>query len=305
MSLRLRQLTYFVAIAEEGQFGRAARRLELAQPALSQAMTQLESQLGVRLFERHARGVRLTGAGEALFEKARAAVAAVADAERTAHEHTRLRRHEIRLGFIGTPPMFDVPELMSAFARREPDAAISYRELAFPRSSIAGWLHEVDVAMCWSPPGEPAVRSLALRREPRMLLAARGHRLARRRRLAASDVLEETFPGVDPLVEPRWRAFWQLDEQRGGPAPTTPDRAMNVQEVLAIIASGRAVATVPAGPARVLVAALKRVLAIPLADVSPAELALVWRSDEDNRLVASLLATAQQLPQGRRSPAYA
>ena len=80
----LRQLRYFVMVAEEGQITRAASRLHVAQPALSQAIAQLEARLGVALFVRHARGMTLTPAGEAYLEAARTAVTAVADADRAA-----------------------------------------------------------------------------------------------------------------------------------------------------------------------------------------------------------------------------
>ena len=80
MPLRLEQLRYFVTVAEEGQMTRAARKLHLAQPALSQAIAQLESELGIDLLVRHARGVTLTPAGETFVPKARLALAA-ADAQ--------------------------------------------------------------------------------------------------------------------------------------------------------------------------------------------------------------------------------
>src|SRR5437588_12765470 len=85
----LRHLRYFVTVGEEGQLTRAANRLHVAQPALSQAIAQLESQFGVELLERHARGVSLTPAGEAFFVKARVALAAVADADLAARSHSR------------------------------------------------------------------------------------------------------------------------------------------------------------------------------------------------------------------------
>src|SRR6266516_530672 len=100
----LRQLHYFVAVAEEGQLTRAASKLHIAQPALSQAIAQLESQLGVQLLARHARGVDLTPAGEVFFAKARAALAAVADADLAARSYSRASGGRIEWGFSGLPP---------------------------------------------------------------------------------------------------------------------------------------------------------------------------------------------------------
>src|SRR5437899_1980836 len=100
MPFKRGQLLYFVTVAEEGQLTRAAKRLHLAQPALSQAISQLEGELGVELFERHARGVNLTHAGEVFLEKARIALAAGEEAAATARALARSERGAIEIGFI-------------------------------------------------------------------------------------------------------------------------------------------------------------------------------------------------------------
>ncbi len=99
MSFRRGHLEYFVAVAEEGQVTSAARRLGVAQPAVSQAMAQLESETGLQLLERHARGVRLTPAGESFYAKARLAVAATGDAVSTARSLARAQQGTIEFGF--------------------------------------------------------------------------------------------------------------------------------------------------------------------------------------------------------------
>ncbi len=104
MPFRPGQLHYFVTVAQEGQITRAARKLHIAQPALSQAIAQLETDLGLKLLERHARGVTLTEAGEKFLEKARVAVAADRDALQTAQSLARAQTGVIEFGFLGTPP---------------------------------------------------------------------------------------------------------------------------------------------------------------------------------------------------------
>ena len=98
MNFKRRQLDYFVTVADEGQITRAARKLQLAQPALSQAIAQLELDLGFKLLERHARGVTLTPAGEIFLVRARAAVAAWADAAATARSLARACSGTIEFG---------------------------------------------------------------------------------------------------------------------------------------------------------------------------------------------------------------
>src|SRR6202007_510373 len=215
----LRQLRYFVTVAEEGQMTRAAAKLHLAQPALSQAVSQLEARLGVELFERHARGVTLTAAGEAYLTKAGVVLAALADAELTAQAAARAASRTVEWGFTASPPMVEAPQLFGAFTASCPDASVSFRELSFPRESTATWLSQVDVALCYSPTPHPDVDPQPLRDEPRVALVASRHPLARRRELAVADVLDETFCGTDPTLEPVRGGFWRLDYHRGGAVP--------------------------------------------------------------------------------------
>jgi len=299
MALSLRQLRYFVAVAEEGQVTRAAAKLHLAQPALSQAISQLEGQLGVHLLVRHARGVSLTPAGEALFAKARLALAAITEADLTAQSLARATRSVLELGFLGPSPMLDAPELFTAFAAAHPDVEISFHELPFPRGSTSAWLEEVDVGICFQPTPHPDVEMLAVRTEPRVVLAAKGHPLAQRRELKVADVLDATFCATHPSLEPVRTGFWRLDDHRGGPAPNvTADRAINPFEVAAVVAAGRAIATTPASSAVHALRALTSLVAIPLLDAHPAVLSLVWRKGSENPVVAALVATASGLSEG-------
>ena len=146
MEFRRGHLLYFVTVAEEGQITRAAKKLHLAQPALSQAIAQLESDLGLALLERHARGVSLTPAGAVFLEKARTAVAAWSDALSTAQSLARAHQGTIEFGFLGSPPGLDSPGPLEAFAAIHPKIELRYRELAFPTAPTSAWLAGVDLA---------------------------------------------------------------------------------------------------------------------------------------------------------------
>jgi len=294
MSFKGDQLRYFAAVAEEGQITRAARRLHIAQPALSQAITQLEKELGVQLLERHTRGVRLTAAGEVFYEKARVAVAATADAAETARWLARAQERTIEFGFLGSAPGLDSPALLTAYSLAHPRVTLRFRELRFPSASTGSWLAEVDVAVCHRPRPEPGVWTQALRFDPRWVLAPAAHRLAGRRELELAEVLDETFIGFHPSVEPSWAGFWSLDDHRGGPPERrTDDRAATPQEVLAALAVRDAITTIPASVARVVAnGGLNGVVVIPVRDCAPCRLVLVGREDRRNGVVASLLAFA-------------
>ncbi len=294
MPFKRGQLRYFVTVAEEGQMTRAAAKLQIAQPALSQAVARLESELQLELFERHARGVTLTADGEKFYAKARVALDACTDAIQTARSLARAEKGTIEFGFLGAPPGLDSPAHLEAFSEAHPDIDIRYRELPFPSVPTASWLSEVDIAVCHLPPADPNVWSQLLRLEPRVVLAPKRHTLADRCELTVAEVLDETFIGLDPSIEPAWAGFWSLDDHRGEPPRhVTVDRAANPQEVLASLAVRRAITTVPASVAGVIVNFVAGVTAIPLRDAKPAAITLVGREDRHNALVATLAAFAR------------
>ncbi len=293
MTFRRGQLRYFVAVADEGQMTRAAHKLHIAQPALSQAIAQLESELGLGLLERHARGVTLTPAGEAFLPKARAALAAETDAAATAQSLARAVRSAITVGHIGPPPTINAPELFEAFAEARPGAEISFRELPFPRGSTASWLEDVDIAFCHPPAADPDVRIQALRTEPRAIVAPRSHALAQHSELTVAEVLDETFIGYHPAVQPIWAGFHSLDDHRGTPAPRiTADRALTPSQMLTLIAARQAIIAIPASDAAIVLKVLRGVVAIPVRDAHPAVLSLIWRKSNHNPLVQALAALA-------------
>jgi DNA-binding transcriptional LysR family regulator len=294
MNFKRGHLLYFVTVADEGQITRAARKLKLAQPALSQAIAQLETDLGFKLLERHARGVTLTRAGEAFLVNARAAVFAWSDAAATAQSMARVRRGTIEFGFVGVPPGLDSPELLRLFSRAYPEIDVCYRELPFPSALTSSWLGEVDMAVCHRPPLEPDVWVHVLRTEPRVVLAPRQHPLAKQAELSVDEALDETFIGLHPAVEPAWAGFWSLDDHRGAPPRrVTADRAANPHEVLAALAVRRAITTVPASVAGLIPDLLPGVVAIPLRDADPATIVLVGHEDRANPLVETLLTFAR------------
>jgi DNA-binding transcriptional LysR family regulator len=302
MTFRRGHLEYFVAVAEEGQITSAARRLGVAQPALSQAITQLESETGLKLLERHARGVRLTAAGESFYGKARLAVAATGEAMSTARSLARAQQGRIEFGFLGAPPSIEGRIEVEGFAMAYPEIEIRYHDLPFPTNPTSGWLGAVDVAACHLPPPDGAVWSKFVRDEPRVALIPAGHPLADRERLQVGELLEETFVGFSPAVDAAWAGFWSLDDHRGGPpAALTSDRAGNPQEVLAALGTATAVTTAPLAAANVLSNVLAGTAAIAIEDAAPARIVLVGHRDRRNPLVEALVSYADVVAAARRA----
>jgi len=293
MSFKRGQLRYFVTVAEEGQITRAARKLHLAQPALSQAIAQLESELGLELLERQPHGVTLTADGEAFYEKARVALAAATEALQTAQSLARAQKGTLTLGFLGVPPGLDSPAPIERFDELHPNIEIHYRELPFPSVPTSSWLAEVDIAVCHAPPADPNVWAQDLRSESRLVLAPARHPLAERRELTVAEVVDETFIGLHSSIERAWAGFWSLDSHRGGPPRhVTPDGAANPQEVLAALVVRRAITTVPASVARMIPTG---VVAIPLRGADPSAIRLVGHTDRRNPLVMAVVAFARNL----------
>jgi DNA-binding transcriptional LysR family regulator len=295
------QLRYFVTVSEEGQITRAAKRLHLAQPALSQAIAQLESELEVELLVRHPRGVTLTSAGEAFLVKARAVLAAEAETAQLALSLRRAESDAIAVGFIGPPPAISTPELFSAFKERNPQAQVSFMDLSFPRGRTSSWLGAVDVAFCHAPLSERGLCAQPVRVEPRALVAHRGHALAQRSELAIADALDETFVSYHPDVQAEWAGFHSLDDHRGGPpASVTSDHALSTLQMLGILFSGPApaITIVPHRDAKLAQRVLPDVVAVPIHDADPAVVSLIWREDQSSTLVEDLVDAAKRLPAG-------
>jgi DNA-binding transcriptional LysR family regulator len=297
MPFKRGQLRNFLVVVEEGQMTRAAKRLHMAQPALSQAIAQLEAELGIVLLARHPRGVRLTPAGEAFLPKARAAVIADAEATMAARTLAHGDRARLELGFFGVPPSAHSAELLAAFTSVRPEVELCFRELPIPSGTTASWIREVDVALCHHCLMEPGVRALAVRVERRMMLVSRRHPLARRSELLLEDVLDETFIGFTPDANPDWVAFWQLSDHRGKPARTSLDRIVTPLEMLATIGAGKVVTALPECHAHVVANVLDGLVAIPIVDADPTTLHLVWREDNDGPLVRDLVSVAAQAGQ--------
>jgi DNA-binding transcriptional LysR family regulator len=288
-------MRYLAAIAEEGQISRAAAKLNLGRAALSDAIAQLESEVGVRLLERGTRGVVLTAAGEAFLERGQGALGIEDEAAHAAQSLARAEQGMLTIGFIGPPPTLSSPELFDRFSQENAAAQLSFQDLTFPSGSTARWLTGVDAAICHAPAAEASVSIQPLRLEPRAVVAPRDHRLAGAKELTLADVLDESFVSYHRDVQPQWAAFHSLDDARGGPpAHMTEDRVLTTLQMLAVMSSSPAITTVPLCDARLAEQVMPNVTAIALSDVAPATVSLVSRRDNRNPLLGALTALARE-----------
>ncbi|WP_299367439.1 hydrogen peroxide-inducible genes activator [uncultured Tateyamaria sp.] len=169
-TLTLRQLRYFAALRDEGHFGRAAERCAVSQPALSVQIKDLEGQFGFELFERGARGVRLTSMGDAFAGHAQRILQSVADLEDWATSAKSGKLERLRLGVIPTIAPYLVPKLVPALGHAFPDMDIHIRETVTPKlvEELSAGL--IDAALVALPLDEPSLTELRLFSEDMVLI---------------------------------------------------------------------------------------------------------------------------------------
>jgi DNA-binding transcriptional LysR family regulator len=187
--VELRHLRYFVAVAEEGHFGRAAARLHLSTPTLSQQIRALEAEIGAPLLIRHPRGARLSAAGEALLPEARTALRAAEAAAREARRAAGLADGDLRVGLPAGAPEALVARLNAILAEEAPNARAVL--IAGDTSYQLGLLErgELDIAILRAPVDLPAdSEQLELERDELGVLMAASHPLAARERLSCPEL---------------------------------------------------------------------------------------------------------------------
>jgi DNA-binding transcriptional LysR family regulator len=292
--IELRQMRYFLAVAEELNFTRAAERLHLAQQALSASIRRLEAQLGVALFVRSTRKVELTAAGEVLVEGARAVVAAAADAVERVREAAQGRSGRITIGFstaAGGVPI--VRQILRQFAENAPGVDIRTEEHDFSDPSAGLADASVDAAFIFGPLPIEGLSSVTLVREDRVLAIRPEHPLAERTAVNANDLRELPWLRV-PADRGPWPTFWfrSVGEGPVGPVIKTAD------EWVTAIEAGRGVAfTMPTVMKNFTTA---RITVVPVVGLEPAEVLLAWRQDRSDPLVHSLVRASEAFlpPQG-------
>jgi LysR family transcriptional regulator, hydrogen peroxide-inducible genes activator len=191
--MELHQLRYFVAVADEGSFSRAAAKVRVAQPSLSQQIRKLEAEIGQPLFDRLPRSVVLTEAGRCLLEYARQILASIGDARRCVDELKGKIAGDVAVGAIPTIAPYVLPELVVTFQNHYPDVTLHIVEdvtEGITRRIEAG---ELDVALASTCPRSPTLRVELLGREPLLALVPEGHPLAKQTVVSFDDLKSQRF----------------------------------------------------------------------------------------------------------------
>jgi DNA-binding transcriptional LysR family regulator len=202
MATELRQLRYFIAVAERLNFTHAASDLNIAQQGLSSSIRALEATLGVRLFERSTREVRLTAAGSALLPEARRTVAQAERAVQAAQRAARGEVGELRIAYVPPSGLGLVGRVVAAFCARYPDVRVSARELWAGEIAAGVRDRSIDVGFARFIPGGNGLRSEVVAEDELVVVLPRGHRLAGEPAIDLTDLRGETL-----LVRPGSTSF--------------------------------------------------------------------------------------------------
>jgi DNA-binding transcriptional LysR family regulator len=309
--LETRQLRYFVAVAEELNFGRAATRLGMAQPPLTRAIRELERQLGVQLFTRTTRQVTLTQAGEVLLGDARAALDAVSAAARRARyagEPAPALRIALKADIDGGL----LPQVLDAYA---------LAEAALPVKLVLGRIGEqtqavrdghADVALLLSPFDGRGLDSELLITEPFLLAVAAGDPLAARTSLRLADLAGWHLPDGSPADQglvPGWHGAGGTQAREAGlagnpvQAPTASDTqdASDLPQIFKLVELGSIVCFFPASLTRRY--PRPEIAYRPVEDLEPATLSVAWPQQSRSAAVAAFVRAAAEVAAAQPEPA--
>jgi DNA-binding transcriptional LysR family regulator len=298
--MELRHLKYFVAIGEEQHYGRAARRLRVAQPALSRQIQDLEEELGFKLFDRLPRGVKLNSAGKLFLEDARRILQELSEAALRAGRVARGCSGTLRVGFTENSCWRGVvPESFRRFRELQADAELQLQPSASGDQIEAIRSGRLDTGFVnFMPRSDPDLDQLLVAIQHIELAAPKGHAFTRLKKLRLRDLADVPF-----VWFPRWPSPVFYDRMmhecyRGGlKSPRIVQEGLNEATILSLVSSGLGVGWV-LGTARWRCP--ETVVVLPVVDLKmPLTLALAWRRDNTSPLLANFIGDVRRLPDVR------
>lgn len=291
--MELRHLRYFVAVAEQRHFGRAAERLHMAQPPLSQQIRQLEAELGVTLFTRTTRRVDLTPAGTAYLERARAILAAVDDAAQEAARIAAGRTGRLMVGCVGSATYSLLPALARALRSELPDVDFGFRgEMLSPEQADGLRDGSLDLGLLRRVPDTAGLTLREVRRERLLVALPKDHRYAGRKRLKVADLDGEGLiihagsgrSAMNPLVQ----ELFDADDF----VLHVVHEVAETSTLVTFVAAGLGIAVVPEPTSALKVPG---VVYVPLVGTPGAQLVAATREGDENPVLARALSRLAEI----------
>ncbi|KWX01507.1 Transcriptional regulator [Carbonactinospora thermoautotrophica] len=303
--MELRHVRYFVAVAEEQSFTRAAERLRIAQSPLSQQIRKLERELGVELFVRTTRSVQLTHAGRVFYERARHLLVGSDEAITATRKAARGELGRLSLGFTGSVTYELLPALVRAYHERNPDVTLDlHSEMLTPAQVEAILEGRIAVGLLRPPVNAKGLVVEVLREEPLGVLLPTEHPAAAARALALESLHDEIFVGYPSKPPSTMHSVMLSVCRQAGFIPRICQEAAETATLVALVAAGLGMALVPASVQHLRIdGATYRPICSPRATV---QLALAYQEGEVTPLVRRYLETARSVVLSRqRTPAPA
>ncbi len=290
--LELRHLRYFVAVAEELHFGRAAQRLGMAQPPLSQQIQRLEQVIGTRLFERTSRRVQLTDAGSALLPDARRLLAGAEAALLAARRAGRGEQGELRVAFAATVMFLALPEIIRAFRDRFPGVHLDLREMPTGPQLAGIKAGEIDIGFVREPEPDPELEIVTVMREPLRIAVPKGHPLASRATISVRHLADEPFVLFPAELAPGLHAQVMALCRAAGFTPRVVEESRELYTSVSLVEAGIGVSILPASVEKLGWRGV-RYRAIPSA-AAETRIAAAWRKDRGRPVVEAFMGVVQE-----------
>jgi len=292
MDVHLRDVRYFLAVATQLHFTRAAETLYISQPALSKQIRALERQLGVTLFERDHGEVRLTRAGAGLVPCAEQMLDPWEGAKRSLSQASDCT---LVIGMHTSPGRGLLPKVRAMMVASCPAVELELRHVAWSDRTAGLADRTTDAAFVWLPLPQPPYRWVTIAREPRLVALPNGHRLASRDSVSMADLRDEPFLALPESAGPL-RDYWlALDERDGRPARIAAE-INDTEETYEAVAGGIGVCLLAAGNAPIF--ARGAVTMRPVRDLSCSELVLAWHERHHPPLLETFAELCRRVATG-------
>ncbi|GCE29095.1 LysR family transcriptional regulator [Dictyobacter alpinus] len=294
--IELRHLRYFVVVAEELNFSRAAERLQMAQPPLSQQIRQLEQELGVQLLERNKHSVQLTEAGKVFLADAQRLLQQVEQAITNVQQAQRGQVGQLKIGFIATAADSIVPEVLKVYRARYPRVNVSLREMLGRDQLQALKDHELHVGFL-VPPGasgmQPQISMEIVQRNPLVAVLPENHALAGKQSLAVNELAEEPFILYPHTSSSVFHDLIVGECNRAGFTPIVAQEVSEIRTLLGLVAAGLGVSLIPS---TVTLFRPQGIVYLPLRDsTTDYTIAMTWQHNDSSSLVQEFLAVAREV----------
>jgi DNA-binding transcriptional LysR family regulator len=282
--MEFRHLRYFLVLAEELHFGRAAQRLSITQPPLSLNIQQLEASVGAQLFTRNSRGVQLTAAGLAFVPSARALLDQAGQAAREAREVAQGLVGSLQIGFVGTVLYRGLPQILRGFAARHPRLRLVLREMSSSDQLIDLMQERLDLGFVHTTRVPAGFSQILVSSQPFVACLPAGHALARRRRLPLARLQGEPFAVVSRAVSPDYHERILAD---AGFSPEIRYELRHWLSVVSLVSQGLGVALAPAALQQ---SGVPGAVFLPLdVETPPYETHCLWKTDRDQAALGAFL----------------